>query len=1452
MDIYRKHLYKLFKKQMTERVIIMKIAKRRKTVRTLLLTALIVAALSCATVFLAVNASEDTSAPDGVSASDTAGQAVEAEDTEVVSYDRVVGASHKRFMPNAHYNGSFRSELLPEELPFYDAFVESMVTNRSNDPVTVDISGMGYARERNAEVSDMILSAYAAFSTDHPDVYWISGYSSTKYSVNGMFTSVVITTAERYSGAYSELDTVTGGINAAVNTIRNTRASSSNYDTAKAIHDYICDRMTYDYQSAGYGQAHCAAPLFGGGGRGYTFVCEGYANSFKLLCDRFGVPAVHVKGTAGGPHSWNYVMMDDGLWYGVDCTWDDNDCTSPLYTYFGVGINTLVFNGKTFGQDHTPEDQVMTNDTVNPLVYPDLEYEAYVPGDHFTFTGQSAFDNREVAGNAEFSWKFVGDMSAEGQVYVSVDGTRVATLDMTQNRCFSYTLDTRNYVNGQHTVTAVFHRIGADDLTASRTIVVHNPVFGFRDWPDGIPAYAGTFTVYMRHEYGGTASQCGVALYLDGALYQTLRCDNQGIFTCDIDTLPLANGEHQLRAVFTNTAGAEIAVQKTFLVANPTFGITMEKNHPAFTGSVTVTMKQEYCGSAGCPVAVCIDDVFYNTFYCDGNGLYSFVLNSAQLTNGEHVLTAVMSADLGIEFSDYLMFSSSNTVSAQSVTLDRTTVSLIAGQSLKLTAEVIPANTTDDFIWTSGNDAVASVRENGVVVANAPGTAAITVSVSGKSASCTVTVTQAPESYPVKISKASATLVITDNNKAPAVSLSAGKPRNIHSVVWYSDDPEIAEVNQKGRVTGKKSGTVNIYCKSTDGEIISAPCVVYVNQFTIDTSALTSLESCSFIGGVYWTDFHSAAALGIADIDLSSASGDDPVVWKSSTPGVISVDGSGHISCADKKGIVTITASKGRTLRTSVRIRAFQPTGSLSLSSGKDAVYVGQSAAVKAVLSKGADEPVLWFSTHSASASVNEKGVCKGVSQGTARIVAYTKSGFSQEVPLTVRTRATGFTWDTVPAGLNPRGAVKLTVDVGESKELYVKITAPERSNDTITWSTSNKSVVNITSTLNGSKGVRIVGLKKGTASVSAKTGSGKKVTYQITVVPDGAQWVELAKKQAALYVGGAVALSAKVLPKGCNDTVIWKSADPAVATVDENGRVYAVSQGDTTITAYSLISGVTDTASVHIMTKATLFTWNTVPEGMTPRSMVKYAIGIGDTKSLSVSIVAPAGCNDTVAWTSSNKKAIEMTVSSGNDKTVTVRGLTVGSSTITARTGSGRKVAYQITVLPKTAQQITLSKHEANVYTGGTLTLSANVTPKATCVVMWRSSNPAVASVDESGKVTAKSNGTAVITAYFGYENDNLDQAVVNVTTKATAIDVSASAVSVAVGESIAVSTSVSPVGCGDSVTWTTSNKAVATVQPGSDGSTGTITGIKAGTCTVRVKTGSGKYKNITVKVHN
>ena len=82
------------------------------------------------------------------------------------------------------------------------------------------------------------------------------------------------------------------------------------------------------------------------------------------------------------------------------------------------------------------------------------------------------------------------------------------------------------------------------------------------------------------------------------------------------------------------------------------------------------------------------------------------------------------------------------------VALDKTSAELQVGKTLTLTATVTPDNATDKAVaWTSSNDAVATVDANGIVTAKVEGTATITATAGGKTATCTVTVKAAPRYY---------------------------------------------------------------------------------------------------------------------------------------------------------------------------------------------------------------------------------------------------------------------------------------------------------------------------------------------------------------------------------------------------------------------------------------------------------------------------------------------------------------------------------------------------------------------------------------------------------------------------------------------------------------------------------------------------------------------------------
>lgn len=112
------------------------------------------------------------------------------------------------------------------------------------------------------------------------------------------------------------------------------------------------------------------------------------------------------------------------------------------------------------------------------------------------------------------------------------------------------------------------------------------------------------------------------------------------------------------------------------------------------------------------------------------------VIHFYDTTRGYSYYTNVWITQLG---------TSSSSVLVTSITLNKTSLSLNAGSSEKLTATVLPANATNPYLtWSSSNTSVASVGQDGTVYANAAGTCTITAAAtdgSGKTATCTVTVT---------------------------------------------------------------------------------------------------------------------------------------------------------------------------------------------------------------------------------------------------------------------------------------------------------------------------------------------------------------------------------------------------------------------------------------------------------------------------------------------------------------------------------------------------------------------------------------------------------------------------------------------------------------------------------------------------------------------------------------
>lgn len=168
------------------------------------------------------------------------------------------------------------------------------------------------------------------------------------------------------------------------------------------------------------------------------------------------------------------------------------------------------------------------------------------------------------------------------------------------------------------------------------------------------------------------------------------------------------------------------------------------------------------------------------------------------------------------------------------------------GGRLTLAAVAMPEGKTDGrLVWSSSDGSVASVDEEGVVSGKSKGEAVITVTAidGGYTAECRVRVYQPVTE--LRMDNRSMTVDTGKDIQLTATILPYDADNK--NIVWSSDNPDVADVNGKGVVTGVKAGQTVIRATSED-EGISDFCVVTVNQPVTGVSLSKSELSFSKIG----------------------------------------------------------------------------------------------------------------------------------------------------------------------------------------------------------------------------------------------------------------------------------------------------------------------------------------------------------------------------------------------------------------------------------------------------------------------------------------------------------------------------------------------------------------------------------------------------------------------------
>ena len=360
------------------------------------------------------------------------------------------------------------------------------------------------------------------------------------------------------------------------------------------------------------------------------------------------------------------------------------------------------------------------------------------------------------------------------------------------------------------------------------------------------------------------------------------------------------------------------------------------------------------------------------------------------------------------------------------------------------------------------------------------------------------------------------------------------------SVVWSSDNENIATVDENGLVTAIGIGETVITATAHDGSGRKDKCNITVTPKLVKQITLSNNEITLYNND----NVQLTATVYPEDADIKD------VTWSSSN-GALKVDENGLVTCVDYsygEAVVTATAKDGSgvTATCKVTLKQRQIT-SLSLSADELSLERTSTALLTShIIPDNADRPALiWRSSDENVATVNYPGVFStegfvtAVGVGEAVITAYTIDG-------------SGIT-ATCKVIVTPKLVTSVTLDQSEltiektyTAQLSATIAPEDADNCTVTWTSDNEEVA----TVDGHGLVTAVGEGTATITATANDGSGVSASCVVTVTfTNGIADVE-ASKVTVLAANGRI-------------TVSGKEPDDTVSVYDTGGRLLYQGEDD-------------------------------------------------------------------------------------------------------------------------------------------------------------------------------------------------------------------------------------------------------------------------------------------------
>ena len=682
-----------------------------------------------------------------------------------------------------------------------------------------------------------------------------------------------------------------------------------------------------------------------------------------------------------------------------------------------------------------------------------------------------------------------------------------------------------------------------------------------------------------------------------------------------------------------------------------------------------------------------------------------------------------------------------NTILLTGLSFDGAPTTIDQHQTIDMSQYLVftPNDAEDKSVtWATDHDYQGTIDADGKLYAKqVTGTVTVTatsVRVPSVSASHTLTIT-VPTITDFTLSDSEITLLVGGKD---TLSATAFVPDYASATPTFaSSDATVAAVSNKGIITAKALGDAVI--TATIGEV-NKTCTVHVVATAVDTIYFDAEEARLNLGSTLQLAPVVEPAQAAADHTVAYASGNEAVATVSETGLVTSV--------AEGDAVITATAD-GKSAQITIHVVApmwFEKVTDATALAEKDTIILATIYESKGIVAGERNEKKLTVLKENLSVTATQ-----AYADDAIRLVLGTlknKEGFT----------------------LQPVGSQLILAE--QNNDLYAETV---NSTKNLTWQFVQDGENGVYVQNVGNENAMFKYLAANNAIKPYKTNTAGAVyvyAYVRKYIAPEAESVSLNKDSLRMHVGDQnVKLKATVAPAEAEQAVAWSSTDETVATVDASGWVHAVAEGEAKIVVKVQSNELlTDTCVVLISE------WRVESIEL---DVAEDTLTVGETLRINAT-VEPTGHHFDVDFYSSDTTVATVTIGG------LVTAVAPGDAIITAKSGDVEATVkiHVEAVKPIVVESVELADTAAVLKIDSTLQLAPIVTPAealAEYSLSYASSDTTVATVSESGLVTAVAEGTAVITVTISdksttitiYVEKEEDQAIEDVDARAKAYKV-------------------------------------------------------------------------------